>query len=141
MAAKNTKKPAKAKKVNKKTTKRVKPEVTKTKAVKKTVTKTKSVKTAKKTIKTKANPIEQKIKNAQKNQNLVIGTRTVIKSIKKGLVTSVFHATNVPENLLKDLDYYVEISGIDVEKFNGNSAQLGEFCGKPFKILLTAIKK
>ena len=85
--------------------------------------------------------IEQEIKQAQKQGKLLIGSRTVFKGIKKGTVADVFYATNTPKTVIKDLDYYAKVSGIGVKKSNGDSAKLGESCGKPFKILLAAIKQ
>jgi ribosomal protein L30E len=90
---------------------------------------------------TKKQTIEDKIKAAQKKDMLLIGTKTVIKALKNGKVANVFHAVNMPENTMKDLEHYTKVSGIEVSKFSGDSAKLGEFCGKPFKILLTAVKK
>jgi len=84
---------------------------------------------------------EQKIREAQKGNKLLIGSRTVFKGVKSGTVSDVFHASNVPHDAMGDLERYTEISGIVVTKFNGDSAKLGEFCGKPFKVLLAAIKK
>jgi len=91
--------------------------------------------------KPKAVTAEEQIKDAQKGRGLLIGTRTVFKGIKNGKVSDVFCASNLPETTVMDLEYYSKNSGINVKKFNGNSAKLGEFCGKPFKILLTAAKK
>ncbi len=84
---------------------------------------------------------EQRIREAQNKGKLLIGTKTTLKCIKGGSVLSVFYTTNIPENVLKDLNYYARISDIELNKFNGDSAKLGDLCGKPFKILLAAIKK
>jgi len=156
---KDAKKPAKAK-AAKSAAKTVRAKTVKPKAVKSRpkikTTKEKPKKAAAKT-KPKPKPVikpkaaakkkdktpsmNQDIKEAQKQGKLVLGSRTVFKGIKGGIVTDVFHTTNIPEALLKDLNYYAKVSKIAVNRFNGNSAQLGELCGKPFKILLAAIKK
>lgn len=85
--------------------------------------------------------VSQQIKTAQNKGVLMLGSRTVLKGVKNGKTAEVFYAINTPEATLKDLEYYSRISGVSLKKFDGNSAQLGELCGKPFKILLTAVKK
>lgn len=84
---------------------------------------------------------EKNIKEAIKTKKLVIGSNSVVRGIKTGLVKTVIHASNFPENAMKDLDYYKQAGNISVEKFEGNSKQLGELCGKPFNILLVGVKK
>lgn len=85
--------------------------------------------------------IEKDIKEALKTKKLVMGSNSVIRGIKTGLVKTVVHASNFPENVMKDLDYYKQIGNISIEKFDGNSKQLGELCGKPFNILMVGVKK
>lgn len=84
---------------------------------------------------------EKDLKEALKTKKVVIGSNSVIRAIKTGAVKTVVHASNLPENSLKDLGYYSQIGGITVEKFEGTSKQLGETCGKPFNILLVGLKK
>ncbi len=84
---------------------------------------------------------EKDIKEALKAKKVVMGSNSVIRSVKTGLVKTVIHASNLPENSLKDLDYYNKVGGVSVQKFEGTSKQLGEICGKPFNILLVELKK
>ncbi|MEM7816111.1 MAG: ribosomal L7Ae/L30e/S12e/Gadd45 family protein [Candidatus Aenigmatarchaeota archaeon] len=81
------------------------------------------------------------IKEAEKEKKLVIGSRTVIKGIKRGIIHSVIYASNCPETIRKDLEYYAKNLFISIRQFEGNSLQLGEACGKPFSVLLVGIKK
>jgi large subunit ribosomal protein L30e len=85
--------------------------------------------------------VNSEIKSAVKSKNLIMGSRTVIKSMKNDNLSTVVYASNCPDEMLKDLNHYSKISGIRFEKFDGNSVQLGEICGKPFKILVVGIKK
>ena len=84
---------------------------------------------------------QKKISEALKENRLLIGSRSVMKGIKNGNVLSVFFAKNIPSSIRDDLEYYAKISEIELKQFDGNSSQLGELCGKPFKILMTGIKK
>jgi large subunit ribosomal protein L30e len=85
--------------------------------------------------------INQEIKEAIKEKKMMIGSRTVVKSVKKGLIHNVIYASNCPENTRKDMEYYSKNGFITVREFNGTSVQLGELCGKPFNVLLIGIKK
>jgi len=81
------------------------------------------------------------IKNAVKNGKIVTGSNAVMKLLKTGKLSSVFYASNCPSVTVKDLRYYSGISGISVDAFSGNSAELGRMCGKPFKITVLGIEK
>lgn len=85
--------------------------------------------------------IGKQIKDAIKNDKLIIGSRTVLKNLKNETLESVVYASNCPEELMKDLNHYSKVSGIKLEEFNGNSVQLGELCSKPFRILIIGMKK
>jgi large subunit ribosomal protein L30e len=85
--------------------------------------------------------IEKEIKDAMKEKKLVVGTRMIIKNIKKDAVKYVICPENCRDDVLEDLDYYSRNFGIEIRKFSGNSRQLGEICGKPFNIMLLGIKK
>jgi len=83
----------------------------------------------------------KEIKDALKSKKLVIGTRVVMKGLKKGSLETVLFASNCPENIRKDLNHYADISKIKVNEFKGDSLKLGEICGKPFTILMVGVKK
>ena len=81
------------------------------------------------------------IKEALKEQMLVLGSRQVESMAKKSELKMVIYASNSPENTKRDLNYYNKHFGIEIKMFNGNSRQLGEFCGKPFNVVTLGIKK
>ncbi|MEE9323284.1 MAG: ribosomal L7Ae/L30e/S12e/Gadd45 family protein [Candidatus Aenigmarchaeota archaeon] len=85
--------------------------------------------------------IDKEIKKAMEEKKLVIGTKSVVKGIKKKDVVCVICPTNCREDLINDLNYYNKNFGIEIEKFKGNSRQLGEICGKPFNVMLLGIRK
>ncbi len=84
---------------------------------------------------------EKIIKDAVKNGKLVIGKREVSRYLKNGKLAAVVYTENCPSDVLRDLGYYSRISKVPLEKFNGNSASLGQMCGKPFKIVTLGIEK
>ncbi|MCX6814058.1 MAG: 50S ribosomal protein L30e [Candidatus Aenigmarchaeota archaeon] len=85
--------------------------------------------------------VNHEIKEAMKEKKIIIGSRTVIKGVKRGHINSVIYASNCPEETRKDLEYYSKSEFVAVKDFKGNSVQLGEICGKPFNVLLVGIKK
>jgi ribosomal protein L30E len=85
--------------------------------------------------------VNEEIKKAMKENAIVLGSRMVQKMLKNSELKSVIFANNAPEVTRKDLEYYSNNFGADVKGFEGNSRQLGEFCGKPFNILVLGVKK
>jgi len=85
--------------------------------------------------------ISTDIKTAIKKKKIVMGSRSVVKSLKNGKTESVIYATNLPKATMRDLNRYSNISKVGLKGFDGNSAELGELCGKPFPILMLGIRK
>jgi len=80
------------------------------------------------------------LRNAVNEKKIIIGSKQAIKSLKLKNVKHVFMASNCPDNIKKDIEYYSKLTGIKVENFDGTAKQLGVFCGKPFSIAVLAIK-
>ncbi len=81
------------------------------------------------------------IKDALKEGKVRIGKSAVISMLKKGTVSVVIQASNCPEGLVRDIGYYAGIGKVDIEKFEGDSASLGQLCRKPFSITVLGIVK
>ncbi|HLD41659.1 MAG TPA: ribosomal L7Ae/L30e/S12e/Gadd45 family protein [archaeon] len=84
---------------------------------------------------------EKELKEALKAKRVIMGSNSVIRGLKAGLFKSVVYASNAPENSIKSLEHYTQLGNTSLERFEGNSKQLGEICGKPFNILLVGLKK
>ncbi len=84
--------------------------------------------------------VERDIRNAVKENRIVIGSNKVIRGVKNSAFSQVVFASNCPEDTKKDMDRYSQLSGLEVRPFDGNSSQLGQLCGKPFSVLLIGIK-
>ena len=80
------------------------------------------------------------LRNAVNEKKIIIGSKRAIKNLKLKNVKQVFMASNCPDNIKKDIEYYSKLTGIKVENFDGTAKQLGVFCGKPFSIAVLAIK-
>lgn len=85
--------------------------------------------------------ISSRIKDALENDSLVIGKNSVLRRLKTGQLKTVVYASNSPPGLVRNLNHYGSISDITLVEFKGDSAELGEVCGKPFPVLTVGIKK
>ena len=85
--------------------------------------------------------INNQLKEAIAKNNVIIGSKRILKSLKTAEIDSIVLATNCPENIKKDIEHSSEIAGIKVNEFEGTGKDLGTFCGKPFSIAAIAIKK
>ena len=85
--------------------------------------------------------VEKEIKEAMKEEKLIIGSKSVIKNIKLNAVEYVICSANCTEDVINDLSHYSKNFAVEIKKFKGNSRQLGEICGKPFNVMLLGVKK
>ncbi len=83
---------------------------------------------------------KNEIKKAIEEGKLVIGTRKVMKKLKLKKLKLIIMASNCPENIKKDIEYYAKLSGTKIEIFDGTGKDLGIFCGKPFPAAVVAIE-
>lgn len=85
--------------------------------------------------------VDKQIKAALKEKKTLVGSRTVMKAVKTGSLSSLVYARNVPKGTMSDIQHYANITGVSAQEFSGNSLELGEICGKPFGVLLLGIRK
>ena len=85
--------------------------------------------------------LEKDIKKAVETKKVLIGTESTLKALKAGALGSVVIASNCPENIKSDIEHYGKLSEIAIKQFEGNSADLGALCVKPFKIAVIGLKK
>lgn len=76
-----------------------------------------------------------------KKGDLVIGTRTVIKAIKRKELAKIYVSNDILFNLLSELEKEAKAHDIKIFKLELNKEQLKELCKKPFFISVFAIKK
>jgi len=84
---------------------------------------------------------KKELLDAAEKGKLAIGTRSVLREIKRGKITAVLHAENCPAESLTNIKQMATISNVNLESFKGNSRALGEALGKPFNIVLVGIRK
>jgi len=81
------------------------------------------------------------IKNAIKENRVVLGYDRTIKEIKTKKPKLVIYANNIPKDKLKNIIYNTKIAKIDVEKYPDDNVNLGLVCGKPFPVSVLVIKR
>jgi large subunit ribosomal protein L30e len=84
---------------------------------------------------------EKILKGAVKEGKIVIGRKSVARGFKTGTLSAVFIPSNCPADAAKEAAYYAKIGKVQMHSFSGNSAELGQSCGKPFKIAILGIEK
>lgn len=80
------------------------------------------------------------IKKLLGTKNLIIGTERTIKLLKKGELKKVFIAKNAAEETKKDIEYYAELSGVEIENLNETNEEIGILCKKSFSISVIGMK-
>jgi len=81
------------------------------------------------------------IKEKIKQDKVIIGYKTVIKSLKNSKPELVVIANNIPNDKKKMIELNAKISKVQVKEHPKDSVDLGLLCGKPFLISVLAIKR
>jgi len=74
-------------------------------------------------------------------KKVVFGSKNVLKALKTGKAEQIIYASNAPEGLIKDIEYYAGLSGVSIFRFSGKSNELGVKCKRAHNILATALLK
>ena len=85
--------------------------------------------------------IERAISVALKTGKAVLGKEEAIKSAKTGKAKIIVLASNCPEEIRKDVEYYSKLSEIPVYTYDGTTIDLGMVCGKPFIVSAVTVKE
>lgn len=70
---------------------------------------------------------------------VVLGFRRTIKMVKLGKIKYVVMASNAPEDIRNDVEYYSRLSGVKIIRFPGTNKELGALIGKPFSVTVLGI--
>lgn len=76
----------------------------------------------------------EKLKKALKDKTLKIGTDVTLKALRNGKAKTVFLSSNCPEILLKQIQKYTKLVGVDLVKLDISNEELGAVCKRPFSI-------
>lgn len=83
--------------------------------------------------------VDKAIRIAVKTGKVTIGSKKTVEDMKKGKPKLVIVASNCPENIKSEIQYYSELSKIPVLIFTGNSWELGNLCNRLHMVAALAI--
>lgn len=83
---------------------------------------------------------QEMVQEALKSKKIVLGYRNSIKFIKVNTPKLIVISNNLPETLRKEIEQNAKVGKMKVEIFEGNSRELGTFCGKPFPVSALVIE-
>jgi large subunit ribosomal protein L30e len=81
------------------------------------------------------------IKAKTKENKVILGYNTVIKSIKTGNPELIVISNNFPDDKRKIIEHNAKISKVELKEYPNDSVNLGLVCGKPFAVGILAIKR
>lgn len=82
--------------------------------------------------------IEKALRDAANNNSVKCGTKEVMKSIKGSNLIVI--SKSIDNKARQYLEEHAVSTGIKIYQFEGNSMQLGKYCGKPFRTSVVSIK-
>ena len=80
------------------------------------------------------------IKNALKEEKVIIGTDNTIKDLKLGKLSKVFVSSNAPKDVKEKIEKYSKLNETKLVKLKSPNNELGGMCKRPFSISVLAIK-
>ena len=81
------------------------------------------------------------IKTGVEQNKIILGYRTVMKSMKTSRPEMIVFANNFPEDKRRMIKHNANIIKIEVKEYPNDSVNLGLVCGKPFPVGVLAIKR
>jgi large subunit ribosomal protein L30e len=85
--------------------------------------------------------VNKAITTTAKTGKIQIGASSAIASAKSKKAKLILLASNCPQSIREDIEYYCKLSEVPVSIFKGDSSDLGALCGKPFDVSALAIRE
>lgn len=85
--------------------------------------------------------INKAIVTTVKTGKILFGTNNAINNAKTRKAKLIIVASNCPQKIRGDIEYYCKLSNIPVTIYKGTRTDLSAVCGKPFKISALTIRK
>ena len=83
----------------------------------------------------------EEIRNALKNDTLIIGKDLVMKALRHDKITQIFLSSNVSEKNETEIEHHAKIAEIPVKKIDVPSEDIKVLCKKQYLISTLGIKK
>ncbi len=85
--------------------------------------------------------IDKALASAVKTGKVSFGANVALQNAKTGKAKMIVLATNCPQNIKEQIEYYGEISKVPVITYKGGSMDLAETCNKLFIISALSIRE
>ena len=85
--------------------------------------------------------VNKAITTTAKTGKIQLGASSALKSAKVKKAKLILLASNCPQKIRADIEYYCRLSEVPVSIFKGDSSDLGALCGKPFEVSALTIKE
>ncbi len=85
--------------------------------------------------------VNKAITTTAKTGKIQIGARSALKNAKVKKAKLILLASNCPQKIRADIEYYCRLSEVPVSVFKGDSSDLGALCGKPFEVSALTVKE
>lgn len=85
--------------------------------------------------------LEKLIKEKFKENEVVLGYKSVVKLLKNSKPELVVIANNIPEDNKKMIELNAKVSKVQIKEYDKDNVNLGLLCGKPFSVSALAIKR
>jgi len=85
--------------------------------------------------------ISKIIKEKIKQDKVLLGYKSVMKSLKSSRSELIIYANNLPDDRKKMIEHNAKISNVEIKEYPNDNVNLGLVCGKPFSVSVLAIKR
>ncbi len=85
--------------------------------------------------------IDKAISTAVKTGKVSFGSNSALQNAQTGRARMIIMASNCPQDLRQDVEYYCQLSEVPVVDYKGSSLDLAAVCGKPFTISALSIRE
>lgn len=85
--------------------------------------------------------VDKAITTAVKTGKVSLGMNSTIENAKTGKAKLIILATNCPENISDNIQYYCRLSNVPLVIYEGSSIDLAAKCSKPFVVSALSIKE
>ena len=85
--------------------------------------------------------VDKAIDTAVKTGKVVFGAESAIKNAQTGKARLIVISANCPAEARGDIEYYSNLSSVNVVVYRGTSIDLGMTCKKPFMVSALTIKE
>ena len=85
--------------------------------------------------------INKAIGTSVKTGKVLFGTNNAINNAKTRKAKLIILASNCPQKIREDIEYYCKLSNIPVTIYKGTSIDLGVACGKTFMVSALTVRE